>query len=89
MSPARAAPSAAPANALRCWADHRSIYVELPSPKGPTILAFTLSEGGLSKALALIAGTRYDFGGTASMTAPSTLRQAMAQSILRQRGIIR
>ena len=43
------APSAAPANALTIWTDGRRVFVELPSPKGPVVLAYLYTEGGLSK----------------------------------------
>lgn len=81
------APTAAPDNALRCWSDTRSIYIEIP---GPVILSYPLTESGLSKALALISGQRYDFGAsTPSLAQTTTLSEATAQSILRRRGIIR
>jgi hypothetical protein len=85
------APSAAPSNALRVWTDSRSIYVELPGRAGPSILTYPLSDGGLSKALSLLRTQRYDFGGAVetSPKALSTSQSAQAESILRQRGIIR
>lgn len=83
-SGARLAPSAAPSNHLKLWTDGRALYVEIPG----AVLSFQLSEGGLSKALSLIRTQRYDFGGTIQ---PKGKPQAHAQaeSILRQRGIIR
>ena len=63
--PATFAPSAAPPNALLIWTDGRSIYVELPSKPNvpPCIITYRLSEGGLSKALALL-GKHADVAGT-------------------------
>lgn len=75
--------SAAPINALRMWSDGRRLLVELP---GPYIVAFSLTEGGLSKALNLLRDRRYDF------TAPTCVMQskenAMVEAALRKRGII-
>lgn len=49
--------SAAPPNALRVWVDDRAVYTEIPGkpPNGlPHVMSFTLSEGGLSKALNIL-----------------------------------
>ena len=97
--PATFAPSAAPANALLMWTDGRSVYVELATKPNvpPVILAFRLSEGGLSKALALL-GKHADVAGTPTLSAPvrrakdyvgSVAQHALAESILRKKGIIK
>jgi len=97
--PATFAPSAAPANALLIWTDGRSIFVELPSRENvpPCIITYRLSEGGLSKALALL-GKHADVAGTPQVSVPvrrakdyvGTVGQhALAESILRKRGIIK
>ena len=92
-------PTAAPANALLIWTDGRSIYVELPSKANvpPCIITYRLSEGGLSKALALL-GKHADIAGSPQVSVPvrrakdyvGTVGQhALAESILRKRGIIK
>ena len=92
-------PTAAPANALLIWTDGRSIYVELPSKPNvpPCIITYRLSEGGLSKALALL-GKHADIAGSPQVSVPvrrakdyvGTVGQhALAESILRKRGIIK
>ena len=97
--PATFAPSAAPANALLIWTDGRSIFVELPSRDGvpPCIITYRLSEGGLSKALSLL-GKHADVAGTPQVSVPlrrakdyvgSVAQHALAESILRKRGIIK
>ena len=97
--PATFAPSAAPANALLMWTDGRSIYVELPSKPNvpPCIITYRLSEGGLSKALSLL-GKHADIAGTPQVSIPvrrvkdyvgTVAQHAMAESILRKRGIIK
>ena len=92
------ASSAAPPNALRMWSDGLRIYVELPATKGGfCILTYDFSEGGLSKALSLLHAhrVRYDYTGTHASTElnwnrPGTATQhAIAERILRQKGIIR
>lgn len=91
------APSAAPPNALTMWSDGLRIYVELKSPKGPCILTYDLTNGGLSSALALLHThrTKYDYIGTHTSTElnwnrPGSVAQhALAERILRQRGIIK
>lgn len=91
MSATRA-PSAAPINAVMCWTDDRSVYVEVPGPQGGAIFAFPLHEGGLAKALNLLRAQRYDFGGKPLITPPKTAptaRQALAESILRRRGMVK
>ena len=97
--PATFAPSAAPANALLMWTDGRSIYVELPSKPNvpPCIITYRLSEGGLSKALSLL-GKHADIAGTPQVSIPvrrvkdyvgTVAQHAMAESILRKKGIIK
>lgn len=50
------APSAAPPYAANMWMDHHSIYMEIPAVDGgpPYIAAYSCTEGGLSKALAMM-----------------------------------
>src|SRR5882762_10262170 len=47
-------PTAAPPYAIKCWADERSIFAELPSINGPYVAMFIRSEGGLSQALHIL-----------------------------------
>lgn len=97
--PATFAPSAAPANALLMWTDGRSIYVELPTRENvpPCIITYRLSEGGLSKALALL-GKHADIAGTPQVSVParcqkdyvgSVAQHALAEYILRKKGVIK
>ena len=97
--PATFAPTAAPANALLIWTDGRSIYVELPTRDGvpPCIISYRLSEGGLSKALALLK-QHADTAGTPQISVSarrakdyvgSIAQHALAESILRKRGVIK
>lgn len=97
--PATFAPSAAPANALLIWTDGRSIFVELPSRENvpPCIITYRLSEGGLSKALSLL-GKHADVAGTPALSVPArrqkdyvgtVAQHAMAESILRKKGVIK
>lgn len=97
--PATFAPSAAPPNALLIWTDGRSIYVELPGTRGqpPHVITYRLSEGGLSKALSLL-GKHADVAGTPQVSAPArrakdyvgtVAQHAMAESILRKKGVIK
>lgn len=97
--PATFAPSAAPPNALLMWTDGRSVYVELATKPNvpPCILAFRLSESGLSKALALL-GKHADIAGTPQVSVPvrrakdyvgTVAQHAMAESILRKKGVIK
>lgn len=86
------APSFAPPNAVRMWMDDHSIYVELPVSPGyestiPCILAFAISEQGLSKALNILRQRRTNFSGPPLVPSPKSARTAEQKSILR--GIIR
>lgn len=53
---ARLAPTARPAYAQYTWCDDNYIYVEIPAPKlgAPYVMKFSLTEGGLTKALGLL-----------------------------------
>jgi hypothetical protein len=94
-----AAPSAAPASALRIWCDARWIYAELPS--SPTaervcVMTFSRDAKGLAKALNLIFGHADNSGSmpenfhAAPEKLPGTPTQhAQAQALLRRRGIIK
>jgi len=46
--------TAAPAYAIKVWADERSIFAELPSINGPYVASFARSEGGLSQAIHIL-----------------------------------
>lgn len=59
------ASSAAPAYAIRMWADERSIYAELPSINGPCVMSFARSEGGLSQALHTLGAMHKEHSGEA------------------------
>lgn len=95
---AQLAPSAAPINALRMWTNGVSIFVELPTklPLAPVIIAYQLSTGGLSKALALL-NTHADYSGRPQSSQHRTtiprigtpMQSSMAESILRRKGMIR
>src|SRR5262249_36487809 len=56
--------TAAPAYAIRIWANERSIFAELPSINGPYVAEFPRNEGGLSKALHTLGAMRGDTAGT-------------------------
>ena len=75
------------------------IYVELPTRENvpPCIITYRLSEGGLSKALALL-GKHADVAGTPALSVPArrqkdyvgtVAQHAMAESVLRKKGIIK
>lgn len=53
---AKAAPSAAPPYAATMWMDHTNIYMEIAAKDGgpPYIATYSCTEGGLSKALAMM-----------------------------------
>lgn len=51
---ATVAASAAPAWAVKVWADDVNVYAELPSQNGPCVVAYARSEGGLSRCLATL-----------------------------------
>lgn len=95
--------SAAPPYALRTWADANSIYLEIPA-KDPTklppcVLAFSKTEGGLTKALAYVTKRHTDYAGPQQYKAPdplppkpalgSAIQQAHAQAVLRRLGVFK
>lgn len=96
------AKSFAPPHAITIWRDDRNIYTEIPnkSPNGaPFIAVYSLTEGGLSKALDQLR-TRYNSSAVpvyrpeslrASNLKPlvgTTSQQATAASVLRKMGIL-
>ena len=77
------------------WTDGRSIYVELPTRENvpPCIITYRYSEGGLSKALALL-GKHADVAGTPALSKPARRQKdyvgkpsatCPAESILRKK----
>lgn len=96
--PTTFAPSAAPPNALLMWTDGRQIFVELATKPNlpPVILSFRLAEAGLSKALALLC-KHADVAGEPQIVPPprrkdyvgTVAQHALAESILRKKGIIK
>lgn len=59
---AEALPTAAPPYAVKVWTDDRNVYAEVPSINSPCVVAFPISEGGLSKCLQLL-GARHTIEG--------------------------
>ena len=51
---ATVAPSAAPAYAVKVWSDDRNVYAEVPSLNQPCVMAFAISESGLSRILTVL-----------------------------------
>jgi hypothetical protein len=90
---ARLAPTAAPANCLKIWADTTRIYAELPGTV-PCVMAFDRSGHGLSKVLNLIYA-RESHGAIVNPSLPSrklvgtAAQHDLAQALLRRKGIIR
>lgn len=88
---AKLAPSGAPASALKMWTDGRSVYAEIPGPT-PHIMAFSITEGGLTKALNLLR-ERQDFAGETYVERRKLIgtptQHAIAHKILKQKGVLR
>lgn len=95
--------SAAPPYAFRTWADANSIYLEIPAKDPaklpPLVMAFSKTEGGLTKALAYVTRRHSDFAGPIQFKVPdalppkpalgSTTQQAHAQAVLRRLGVFK
>lgn len=94
--------SAAPRYALLTWADANSIYLEIPakdpSKLPPMVLAFSKTEGGLTKALAYVTKRASDFAAPQVFDVPklpakpltgSAMQQAHAQAVLRRLGVFK
>lgn len=69
--------TAAPSYAVKVWADHRNIYAEVPSLNQPCVLAFRLSEGGLSQVLSLLGARLRDEGGGQPYLRPPVISKNM------------
>lgn len=59
---AESIPSAAPPYAVKVWCDDRNVYAEVPSINHPCVVAFPISQGGLSKCLEVL-GARHSVEG--------------------------
>lgn len=94
--------SAAPKHALLIWADAARIYTEIPAKDStklpPYVMAFTKSEGGLTKLLAFVTKRHNDHAGAPVFTKPeptlkvltgSALQQAHAQAVLKRLGVFK
>lgn len=95
------APSAAPAYAVKVWMDDFNIYAEVPSLNSPAVMAFAISEGGLSKCLAVLGAKRLAEASGQQYLRPQYLSREMIKSgvtqvdvnkaaeVLRQMGLIK
>lgn len=83
-------PSSAPPHALLMWSDGKYIHVELPGKEVSTIITFSLTEQGLSRALALLRKeekpARAD--SVTPITKPKSAQHSFAQKWLKEKGII-
>jgi hypothetical protein len=69
--------SAAPAWAIKVWADDISVYAEVPSVNGPCVVAYRKSEGGLSQALATLGAMHSAEGGGQPYLRPATIAKKL------------
>jgi len=97
------APSAAPARALRVWANGNEIFVEIPGKGGkpPYITSYPYDTRGIALTLSLLGANRIDYDYTGPMPIPSAYRtnitsgpgtaeqQASADKALRLAGLIK
>lgn len=81
-------PSAAPTNALKVWTDGLRIFTDI----GGYVVAFPLTEGGLSKVLNLLRERRVDYSGQPMLAPPpkpKSDRQSQAEALLLRLGVIK
>src|SRR5216684_8886272 len=78
-------PTAAPSYAVKVWADHINVYAEVPSLNQPCVLAFPLSEGGLSKILALLGARLRDEAGGQPYLRPAVIAKKLIADGITQR----
>lgn len=91
------APTAAPANCLKVWADANYIYAELPGKTGgvPCILSFRRDAAGFAKAVNLIYKHSDVSGKPQTCVEPkrklsgTATQHAQAQALLRRRGLLK
>lgn len=94
------APTAAPAYAVLMWMDDRNIYAELPSPNGPVVISFSITAGGLNKALDLLRGRHRVEGHDEHYTRPlnpfvkpatalAADEDAIVRNILKRQGMLK
>jgi hypothetical protein len=80
-------PTAAPAYAVKVWADDLNIYAEVPSINQPCVVAFPYSESGLSRALAML-GAKHTVEGAGELyQRPPVLDKKMQKEGLDQRDL--
>ncbi len=77
-------PTAAPSYAVKVWADDVNVYAEVPSLNAPCVIAFRLSEGGLSKAIALLGARHSAEGGGQPYLRPAVIAKQLIKDGITQ-----
>ena len=86
-----------PAHAITCWIEGDRIFVAIPCTTGlPLIQAYSVTEGGLTKALNILRSTAKKApkvraapaGASATTLTPDERRSVNAYSILKRRGMV-
>lgn len=81
------APSAAPPYAVKVWMDDNSIYAEVPSLNAPCVISAPITEGGLSKILAVLGAKHQSEAAGIAYERPAVVAKAMQKEGLTQKDL--
>jgi hypothetical protein len=82
---ANALPSAAPAHAIKVWADDVNVYAEVSSLHAPCVIAYPYTEGGLAKMLSLLGAKHTADAGGEPYLRPAAISKAFHREGLTQK----
>ena len=84
---AESIPTAAPPWSIRVWADDINIYAEVPSINSPCVIAAPISEGGLSKILAILGAKHQTESAGIAYERPAYVAKSLSKEGLTQRDL--
>ena len=84
---AEVAKAAAPSWAVKVWADDNSIYAEVPSLNAPCVISAPITEGGLSKILAVLGAKHQSEAAGIAYERPAYVAKALQKEGITQKDL--
>lgn len=84
---AEIARTAAPPWAVKVWADDNSIYAEVPSINAPCVISAPITEGGLSKILAVLGAKHQSEAAGIAYERPAYIAKGLQKEGLTQKDL--
>ena len=79
--------TAAPPWAIKVWSDDNSIYAEVPSINSPCIISAPITEGGLSKILAVLGAKHQSEAAGIAYERPAYIAKGLQKEGLTQKDL--